>query len=303
MSKFGYSLVACSRWEECDIVEWVEYHKSIGFDHIYVYSNDDDPQVQFNRLQPYLFGENPFVTYLFWPIPGQQLEMYFHFIAHFKDETTWACFLDVDEFVVLKGLNDIRSFMSEFEDSTDCVYFNWVLFGNNGKKDRDNNSVLKTLTKRSPSVDVHTKTIFKTACITEPQVREGLRATGNPFTHFWNDYPFVVFRMCNVLHDDVSMYADRFPKAAALYLSTKEVAQRIMEKGYVAHFQFKSEADFVRRAERGGFAAQSAWRDRYMRGEHLSILAGLNAIDDDYLKRYWESYTAGGIKYPAEEVR
>jgi len=34
--KYKKSLVSCARWENQYIVEWVNYHKSIGFDHIYI---------------------------------------------------------------------------------------------------------------------------------------------------------------------------------------------------------------------------------------------------------------------------
>jgi hypothetical protein len=56
---YKFSLVACARWEEHDIVEWIEYHLSIGVDHFYIYSNDDTPLTLFNRLHPgeYCSGE------------------------------------------------------------------------------------------------------------------------------------------------------------------------------------------------------------------------------------------------------
>ena len=49
-----YSIVACVRWEEADIAEWVHYHQMIGFDHIYLYSNDTDPLPTHKALLPYL---------------------------------------------------------------------------------------------------------------------------------------------------------------------------------------------------------------------------------------------------------
>jgi hypothetical protein len=99
-NKYKYSLVACARWEEEDIVEWVEYHRQIGFDHVYVYSNDDDPTALFKRLMPYLFSEIPYVTFMYWPQVGDQPGMYLHFLKNFKQETEWFCFLDIDEFFV-----------------------------------------------------------------------------------------------------------------------------------------------------------------------------------------------------------
>ena len=72
MLKHRFSLVACARWEETQIQEWVEYHKSIGFDHVYLYSNDDDPAPLFHAIAPYAYGPNPLVTFRYWPHLGEQ---------------------------------------------------------------------------------------------------------------------------------------------------------------------------------------------------------------------------------------
>lgn len=295
MYKHKFSLVACSRWEEDYIVEWVEYHRSLGFDHIYVYSNDDEPYTQYARLQPYLLRQEPYVTYLFWPIVGQQLSMYMHFLKSYKQETEWACFLDIDEFLVLKNCNNISMFMQEFEPICDCVYFNWVNFGNSGKTVRDNRGTLLELTKRSAGVDVHTKTIFRSRSVTPEGAQAGLSSTNLPYTHFWNNYPFDGFRLRNVLHDDVSWYTDEFPNKAFEYVSNKEVSQKILARAYIAHFLFKSEDDFVRRARRGGFPDQQKWLEKYQSGEYAFILAGLNQVEDLYLKEYWRERTKKAI--------
>ena len=36
MPKHKFSLVACARWEDEHILEWLDYHKAIGFDHVYL---------------------------------------------------------------------------------------------------------------------------------------------------------------------------------------------------------------------------------------------------------------------------
>jgi hypothetical protein len=293
-----FSLVACARWEESDIVEWIEYHRSVGFDHFYIYSNDDSPDTLYKVLQPYLLGDKPLVTYCFWPAVGQQMEMYADFLSNFKDETEWACFLDIDEFLVFKELNNVKAFMAGFESIADCVYFNWLNFGNNDKKQRDAKSVLSTLIRRSPEPDVHTKTLFRTSCITAEIAREGASTTGLPYTHFWTNYPIPEFRSVDVLKRDASDYAEDFPTKAHKRLTEADAGQRMIGCSFVAHFMIKSEEDFLRRAARGGFSAQSMWKERYERNEHLPILAGLNAVEDIYLKNYWDNYTAHAIRFP-----
>lgn len=300
MPRFKYSLVACARWEESEIVEWIEYHRSIGFDHFYIYSNDDDWQTLHRVLQPYILGPRAIVTYLYWPRVGEQIAMYVDFLRSLKLETEWACFLDIDEFIVLRGCDDIRQFMREFEPVSDCVYFNWLIFGNNGRKARDGRGTLSTLTRRSRGIDVHTKTIFRTQRIDARLVDEYKDLTSLPLTHFWNGYPIESFRMCNVLRDDVANYTDNFPHGALLYMSQQGVADRMIGKAFVAHFMFKSEDDFLRRAARGGFSNQIIWKERFDKGEHLAILEGLNEIDDPYLKQYWEAYMSNSVLFRSQ---
>jgi hypothetical protein len=78
--RYKYSLVATARWEENDIVEWIQYHKSVGFDHIYIYSNDDDPYPTYRVIESYIYGPNPFVTFRHYPKRGstkpQQADIY-----------------------------------------------------------------------------------------------------------------------------------------------------------------------------------------------------------------------------------
>jgi hypothetical protein len=127
MHKHKFSLVACARWEETEIQEWIEYHRSIGFDHIYLYSNDDDPAILFRAIVPYAYGPDPFVTFRHWPRVGAQPAIYLDFLKTYRSETEWFSFLDVDEFFVLKGINNIGRFMRDYETSVDCLYFNWVI--------------------------------------------------------------------------------------------------------------------------------------------------------------------------------
>jgi hypothetical protein len=295
--RYSISLVACSRWEELDIAEWVAYHKSIGIDHIYLYSNDDDPNIQFKRVLPYLLGCDPFITYLYWPHVGQQLDMYLHFLENFKTETKWASFLDIDEFIVIKSQNDIQQLLAEYDTRADAIYLNWVNFGNNGRKTRDEESILLTRTRRAAKPSITTKTIFRTERVTAASARLGLCETNLPFTHFWNKYPFENFVEINVLGEDMQDYADEYPRRALEIVSRPAFADECLNKAYVAHFIFKAEEDFVRRVKRGGFANQIIWQEAYDDKRHVNILDTLNEVEDAYLRDYWNEKIRPALRF------
>jgi hypothetical protein len=305
--KYKYSIVACARWEENDIVEWIEYHKSIGFEHFYIYSNDDDPMILFKRLSPYIFSGNPSVTYNYWPHVGQQPQMYYHFMRNYKHETEWFCFLDIDEFFVLKGIDDISQFMTEFESNYDAVYFNWLTYGNNDFFERESDSILLYYYRRSSTIDVHTKVMTRSSCVDETTVRQRYDIRTIAFWHFWNDYYGQEMRITNVLKDKIDDYAVDFPKIAGDYIRRPDVSRQMIDKAYIAHFQFKSEKDFLRRAARGGFDNAPMWGKMASSGSHLRLLAIRNEVQDYYLVRYWlrlrgELFNFGSTKSTLESM-
>ena len=268
-----------------------KYHHSVGFDHIYVYLNDDDPMPSFRVLTPYLFGADPFVTIMHFPKRGvttpQQQEIYLHFLRHHKHETEWFGFLDIDEFYVFRNLNNVHAFMASFEADYDSISFNWLIYGHAGKMVRDMDSVLLSQTLRSRTMDPQTKMLTRSALIEERNVRAKYYSGILGFWHFWNGYEIPGLRMTNVLHADITRYTEGFPGQAMSYVRAPEVTAAMIEIAYIAHFQFKSEADFLRRVRRGGSTTTPYWKAIYENGSYKRLLAAGNEVWDGYLAKYW----------------
>jgi len=292
MTKHRFSLVACARWEETEIEEWVAYHKSIGFDHIYLYSNDDDPAPLFRAIVPYAYGPDPFVSFRHWPHVGQQAEMYLHFLEMLKHETEWFSFLDIDEFFVFKQLDNVVEFMRPYETSVDCLYFNWFIYGHSDRVRREDGAVLTAYRRRARRADVHTKMMCRSAALDLVAIRQGFANGLGAFWHFWDNYHLPNVRCFNVLHEATEGYAADFPDSAGAFIQREGFDEALINCGYIAHFQFKSEEDFLRRWHRGGFSNGDIWRDAYESGFHKTILAPNNAVYDSYLAEYWYRYTA-----------
>ena len=294
--RYEYSLVACARWEEKTIQEWVEYHKSIGFSHVYLYSNDNDPRALFRAVAPYVLGPDPFVTFLHWPHHGQQMQMYLHFLKTFKHETAWYSLLDIDEFFVLKGVDDIGRFMRDYEPHVDCLYFNWVVYGHNGKARRDDEPTLTSYPRRASGVDLHTKMLCRSAAIDPVALDEGLKNGCGAFHHFLDNYKLSGLRCRDILLEPTDGYSASFPKSAEPFVQRDGFAQAVLSRAYVAHFQFRSEEDFLRRWQRGGFPMDKIWQQLSESGGHKAIMAPRNAVYDTYLASYWYHYTAGRLR-------
>jgi hypothetical protein len=145
------ALVCIAKNEDNYIQEWIEYNLKLGFDHIFIYKNNWEYR-----------NDNQSVTVIDFPGNVKQLPAYNDFITKNIGIYDWAAFFDVDEFLVLKKHNNIKEFISDYNEY-DSIAINWVLFGDNGLTEiRDNNySLLERFTKRQVGVNHHIKVIVK----------------------------------------------------------------------------------------------------------------------------------------------
>jgi FkbM family methyltransferase len=284
VAQHRYVIVACARWETPYIREWIGYHQAIGFDHIYLYCNDDDPA----DFRAEVFADpaaRDFVTLRHYAGQGQQAAMYRDAMQTVRAEAEWVMFLDIDEFLVLRNGNNVHSFMAAFEARADSVYFNWLMFGNNAFVDRPVGSVLQNYTRRSASLDPHTKHITRVNKLPP----EKLDAPSWPFWHGLTNPLWSELRRVNVLGQDWGHYLDGFPENAATILADADLTQKIIAVASINHYVFKSEADFTLRAQRGlggQFVGQIKWAELHRSGEHKRILQELNETEDTYLRDF-----------------
>lgn len=144
------ALVCIAKNEDNYIQEWIDYHKKLGYDDIFIYQNNWRCQI-----------EEPNVIKIEYDGEVRQVSAYNDFIQKNKTNYDWASFFDVDEFLVLKKHKNIKEFIKDYQDF-DGIGVNWVLFGdNNLTGDTDDYSVVKRFTKRQLDVNEHIKSTIK----------------------------------------------------------------------------------------------------------------------------------------------
>ena len=155
------ALVCIAKNEDHYIQEWVDYHTALGFDDIWIYQNEWRAEG--------VIGENVHLvehdgkTAAHKPILERpQMKAYNLFIESNKGNYDWACFIDVDEFLVLKKHDSIKNFIQCYGEY-DSIAVNWHIFGSNGHKEvsKGNYSVIDRFTKRGIGVNKHVKTMVK----------------------------------------------------------------------------------------------------------------------------------------------
>jgi hypothetical protein len=144
------ALVCIAKNEDNYIQEWVEYHKKLGFDTIFIYQNDWVCNLEDNSIVKIELNGD-----------CKQIVAYNNFIKEYHNEYEWAAFFDVDEFLVLKKHNNIKDFLCDYS-SFNSIGVNWVVFGNNGLTEVNGEySLLKRFTKRQKDINPHVKNIVK----------------------------------------------------------------------------------------------------------------------------------------------
>lgn len=147
MSNIRVALVCIAKNEDYYLEEWVNYNFKLGFDHIFIYMNDWRTDF-----------EHPNVTKIEFDGGSQQLESYNSFRKTYKDQYDWVAYFDCDEFLYLNKHNTIKDLIKDYQNSN-AICINWFMFGSDNKINRENNSLLKTFTKRGKNVNQHIKVI------------------------------------------------------------------------------------------------------------------------------------------------
>lgn len=131
--KYEVSVVAIFQSEARFLKEWIEFHKTVGVQHFYLYNNlstDNYAEV----LAPYV--EEGLVEVIDWPYKSQKIEdwntiqckAYMDGIERTKKVSKWVAFIDTDEFLFPLQTNNLALFLKDYEEYA-AVGVNWQCYG------------------------------------------------------------------------------------------------------------------------------------------------------------------------------
>ena len=141
------------------ILEWIAYHRAIGFENILIYTNDNSDKTvellskldifpwfnwQENKIAE---GESP------------QIKAFSDAFQRLKDTGSWVLVCDADEFFVLEAGLDLQQFIAKHSEA-DCISVYWKVFGSSGQKKKEPGLIIERL--QSCAIPEHkTSEIFK----------------------------------------------------------------------------------------------------------------------------------------------
>lgn len=147
-------LLCCiGKMENNYIREYVEHYKSIGFDNICLYDNNDPDGEHFEDvIGDYI--DSGFV--ILKDVRGQKLKQipsYTECYNEYKDEYDWIAFFDIDEFLHIDNNKSIKEFLSDDKYNNrgvNCVRFCWKQFDDSGIIETNGNYSVKKFTSFLP---------------------------------------------------------------------------------------------------------------------------------------------------------
>ncbi len=278
-------IFACARDETAYIAEWLTYHRAIGFGHVYLYCNDDDPGPLFAAVLPFLQAPDPFVTFHHYPVQGEQFRMYMHALARYRTAAEWIAFLDIDEFMALRAGGTLDDLLDEVPPNQGCLLVHWAMFGPNGHTLPPPGSVPANYTRRAARIQTTTKTITRSACIDLDLIDHRIY-----MWHGWDGRLIPGAASRSVL----GLPPEAMPSDGA-YLSDPAMTDAILSRAAVHHYVFRSEAALAKRVARGlggDFAGQVMWQRAIEDGNVPVLMADLNAVEDRFLAEFWAGWRA-----------
>lgn len=111
--------------------EWVEFHRLVGFDHFFMFCNDQDPSEAWGVLAPY--QRMGLATLVHWPgKPAMQRQMDAYLQLCRSRLAEWIAFIDLDEFFVPNACDSVPELLEGYSHA-DALAVNWRVFGTSGR--------------------------------------------------------------------------------------------------------------------------------------------------------------------------
>lgn len=168
---YEYDIAICCIFqnEAPYLKEWIDYHRSIGVNHFYLYNNESTDNY-LKVLDPYI--KKKIVEVIDWPNPipliefnyGCQTSVYANCIQRVRYHLKWLAIIDTDEFIVPMTCATLKGELDNYPLECVAVYATWATFGTNHKWLMPGESILRNLTKRAPldhPNNIHGKSIVR----------------------------------------------------------------------------------------------------------------------------------------------
>lgn len=158
------AICTCIKDEALYLREWIEWHLSAGFDHIFLFEdNGSESHADIVKdfpdnvtLQSINVVKDEPIT-----VERRQRQMYYYCLRTLKGEFDWLAFIDADEYVDFEDGWNLERLLSEY-DEYPGIMLSWMLYGANGRVERPTGGVIESYPL--PDVKVDYISLFYQPC-------------------------------------------------------------------------------------------------------------------------------------------
>ena len=275
----GTALAAAMRNEGPYLLEWLAYHRVIGFEHVIIVTNDCTDGS--DRLLDALAARG-LVTHLSQTVPegaapqeGAMRLVFAHLAA--TEGAEWLCHIDSDEFLNIRAGQGRLDDLFAAAGPADVIALPWFFFGTSGHRARTL-PILPQFTACAaslPAVQTKFKSLFRFAKFTHAHDH---RPTG-PRSNEICVKSAAGERLVSNLHGSV--------KRAKYQPFDKAVAPEV---AVLNHYATRAEEDFLMKNLRGD--GQGPLKTKYHLGSKWFQIANQNAAQDHSILRHWPATEA-----------
>lgn len=161
-------ILATARNEGLYLLEWLAHHRLMGFEQVFLYSNDNDDRSDLLLSALAEAGEITWIRNVVADGGSAQLKAYGHALGILPDiiDYSWCLTIDLDEFFVVNParFSSVRDFIDWQERrEVDAIALNWVFIGPTAESAwRDEPLSRRFLDQlANPPVNAHVKTLYR----------------------------------------------------------------------------------------------------------------------------------------------
>ena len=160
-------ILATMKNEGIYLLEWIAHHQALGFQHFFLYSNDNTDQSDALLQALARHGIITWTKSLVGPSHSPQLKAYSHALSCAASilDYRWTAIIDLDEFICLDTSRfvSIEDFLALNEArQADAIAMSWLVFTPSGQNIWNESGLRHNLQYRLPTYVREVKTIIKT---------------------------------------------------------------------------------------------------------------------------------------------
>uniref|UniRef100_UPI002265E8B5 glycosyltransferase family 2 protein n=3 Tax=Neokomagataea TaxID=1223423 RepID=UPI002265E8B5 len=215
--------------EQHDIMGWISWYISLGFDLIYIYDDHStDGTYEICKAASNIFNIELQKTSL------EQENFYFRQRDSYIDACkksiglfNWIAFVDADEYLYLDNCHNICDYLNSFDSNVSGIALNWKIYGSSGKVIKNNIPIFENFIYHS-NESLHDNSLVKS--IIRPEKMSDFYENPHKFNLISGDYV-----------DSIGNKVDWEPGA------TKKI---LWERAWVNHYICRSMEHYVDRIKR-----------------------------------------------------